>query len=192
MSLDCHCRGELALRHKECAIKWARVKGDTTCELCKHPVGNLPALPPRPPLPAAEPGAADEAYGEPVGEAGWQARSLPSKPAPPCCAVACRAAACSAARPAVALTAPPWPPFFCGTDQQYLMEFAPTYADLLFDCVRVCWVAMIVGERRRPCQASPRSHSPQPDAARPWRGLHSSANLPHLPAARSQASCSLS
>lgn len=88
MSLDCHCRGELALRHEECAIKWARVKGDTTCELCKRPVGNLPALPPA----TAEPGTAGEAH-----------------------------------------------------DPQYLMEFAPTYADLLFDCVRVCWVAMIVG-----------------------------------------------
>ncbi len=56
MSLDCNCRGELALRHKECAIKWAQVKGDLTCELCKTQVKNLPALPPRPP-PSEDDGA---------------------------------------------------------------------------------------------------------------------------------------
>lgn len=49
ISLDCKCRGELALRHKECAVQWARVKGDLVCELCKQPVRNLPALPPPPP-----------------------------------------------------------------------------------------------------------------------------------------------
>lgn len=49
MTLDCQCRGDLALRHRECAIKWAQVKGDCICELCKHEVKNLPALPPRPP-----------------------------------------------------------------------------------------------------------------------------------------------
>ncbi len=26
MSLDCQCRGELALRHRTCAEKWSRVK----------------------------------------------------------------------------------------------------------------------------------------------------------------------
>ena len=49
ISLDCKCRGELALRHQECAVQWARVKGDLVCELCKQPVRNLPALPPPPP-----------------------------------------------------------------------------------------------------------------------------------------------
>lgn len=49
MALACQCRGDLALRHRECAIKWAQVKGSNVCELCKAPVTNLPALPPRPP-----------------------------------------------------------------------------------------------------------------------------------------------
>ena len=26
MSLECQCRGELALRHRSCAEKWSRVK----------------------------------------------------------------------------------------------------------------------------------------------------------------------
>lgn len=30
MSLDCQCRGELALRHRTCAEKWSRVKVSTT------------------------------------------------------------------------------------------------------------------------------------------------------------------
>lgn len=38
ISLDCQCRGELALRHKACAIKWSRVKGDAVCDICKSPV----------------------------------------------------------------------------------------------------------------------------------------------------------
>lgn len=93
MTLDCQCRGDLALRHRECALKWARVKGDRVCELCKHEVRNLPAIPPRSPAPAPEdllPGM-DDGY------------------------------------------APP-----------HMLDLAPSHADLVFDCVRVTWVAMIV------------------------------------------------
>lgn len=46
MMLDCKCLGDLALRHKDCAIKWSHYKGDTICELCKSPVKNLPDVPP--------------------------------------------------------------------------------------------------------------------------------------------------
>jgi len=38
ISLDCQCRGDLALRHKACAIKWSRVKGDAVCDICKSQV----------------------------------------------------------------------------------------------------------------------------------------------------------
>lgn len=88
ISLECNCRGDLALRHKDCAIKWAEVKGDLVCELCKAPVRNLPALPPRP--------ADDTADGLSYG------------------------------------------------DHQALVDLTPSYADLVFDCIRVTWVAMIV------------------------------------------------
>ncbi|KAL6779656.1 hypothetical protein ACKKBG_A13190 [Auxenochlorella protothecoides x Auxenochlorella symbiontica] len=90
MTLDCQCRGDLALRHRECAIKWAQVKGDCICELCKHEVKNLPALPPRPPQEEGNAGMED-VY-----------------------------------------------------SSQQMVELAPSHADLVFDCVRVTWVAMIV------------------------------------------------
>jgi hypothetical protein len=47
ISLDCQCRGDLALRHKACAIKWSRVKGDAVCDICKSQVANLPTPSPR-------------------------------------------------------------------------------------------------------------------------------------------------
>ena len=87
ISLECGCRGDLALRHKACAVKWVQVKGDNICELCKQPVRNLPAPPPRP-------AAAEEAR------------------------------------------APGIPDSEVYYDPQ-LMEFAPTSADVVFDCVRV-------------------------------------------------------
>ncbi|PWA37857.1 hypothetical protein CTI12_AA586590 [Artemisia annua] len=32
LTLECGCKGELGLTHKECAIKWFSMKGDRTCE----------------------------------------------------------------------------------------------------------------------------------------------------------------
>ena len=49
MALECQCRGELALRHRGCAIKWTRVKGDNICDICKAPITNLPQVSPRAP-----------------------------------------------------------------------------------------------------------------------------------------------
>ena len=102
ISLGCNCRGDLALRHKDCAQKWALVKDDgrggvPTCELCKSPAKNLPPLPPRPHL------RAGNAAGAPGG--------LPDD---------------------------------VYSEQMAFATFAPSTADLVFDCIRVTWVAMIV------------------------------------------------
>nr|GEU35792.1 zinc finger, RING-CH-type, zinc finger, RING/FYVE/PHD-type [Tanacetum cinerariifolium] len=41
LRLECHCRGELALTHKECAVKWFSNRGNMICEICNHEVLNL-------------------------------------------------------------------------------------------------------------------------------------------------------
>ncbi|WPT17737.1 hypothetical protein PSENEW3_00005739 [Picochlorum sp. SENEW3] len=102
MSLDCGCRGDLALRHRDCAVKWSQVKDDgrgglPTCELCKMPVRNLPELP-------ARPQAAQENGDD--GEVTIEEVYL--------------------------------------NDPSQFQQFAPSRADIIFDCVRVTWIAMIV------------------------------------------------
>ncbi|CAI0423830.1 unnamed protein product [Linum tenue] len=42
LKMECCCKGELALAHQECLVKWFNIKGNKICDVCKEEVKNLP------------------------------------------------------------------------------------------------------------------------------------------------------
>lgn len=102
IQLECECRGDLALRHHSCAVKWAHVKGDNVCDICKQPIKNLPAITPRAP---SEPGSD-------VDLTGFDDIDAQNHPH--------------------------------GLHGPFVAEQMPSNSDIIFDCIRVTWVAMII------------------------------------------------
>ena len=150
LRLECNCRGDLALRHRDCALKWVQVKGSNVCELCKAPIRNIPPPPPRPS--EADLPQLDEAYfhggrvvGGPPGER-WRLRGvgcclpLPAggcRPLP--CGRGCRWPAKRRADPAPRRAAAPPRARPRPADPAHIHDFMPSSQDLVFDCIRVTW-----------------------------------------------------
>ncbi|KAI4978438.1 hypothetical protein ZWY2020_015191 [Hordeum vulgare] len=74
LKLECRCKGELALAHRRCALRWFGIKGNANCDVCGHDVLNLPVtlrrlpIPPPPPPPTAGNNGGANQEGEGGGE----------------------------------------------------------------------------------------------------------------------------
>lgn len=97
--LECQCRGDMAMRHRTCAEKWAHVKGNRICDICKTVVKNLPEVTPR------APDSASTQNGNNSFDESDAARN---------------------------------------NAHLFAADQVPGGADVVFDCIRVTWVAMII------------------------------------------------
>jgi len=147
IQLECECRGDLALRHHSCAVKWAHVKGDNVCDICKQPIKNLPAITPRAP---SEPGSDVDMTGFDDIDAQNHPHGLHGK----CCYIgwACILDVINIDRLSIDDAA-----FSTGLNSAdcmsesglcaagpFVAEQMPSNSDIIFDCIRVTWVAMII------------------------------------------------
>ncbi|GAQ78213.1 Zinc finger RING-CH-type domain containing protein [Klebsormidium nitens] len=42
--LECQCKGDMALAHEQCALRWFNLRGNRLCEVCGSEVENLPVI----------------------------------------------------------------------------------------------------------------------------------------------------
>lgn len=74
----CACKGDVAVRHRHCAVQWSQVKRSTVCDVCRVQIANLPDLPPpEPSVTGPAGGAGGPAAG---GGAAWDALALAEPP----------------------------------------------------------------------------------------------------------------
>lgn len=70
LKMECYCKGELALAHEDCAVKWFSIKGNKTCDVCNQEVKNLPVTLLR--LPNGQPRGNGGRLGETTRYRVWQ------------------------------------------------------------------------------------------------------------------------
>jgi len=74
----CACKGDVALRHRRCAVQWSVVKRSTVCDVCRAPIVNLPDLPVE--VAAGLAGGGADGGGPGPGGEGWDPLALGTPP----------------------------------------------------------------------------------------------------------------